>query len=115
MGLMTDLDSVDSPQQTDNSTVLQTDPVQTVNTLSSTASLLNIPSHDSNSRLCGFIIVGDNIDKNFRPSYQRQNRQTKSLHYFHAYAAKNRVDVSSLSDVRPAATLSPESFLPTQA
>ena len=62
---------------------------------------------------CGLVIVGDNIDKNFRLSYQRQDRQTKSLHYFHAYAVKNRVDVSSLSDTRPTAVITPENFLPT--
>ena len=61
------------------------------------------------------MVAGDNIDKNYRPSYQRQDRQIKSLHHFHAYAVKNRVDVSSLSDARPAAVISPESFLPTQS
>ena len=30
-------------------------------------------------------IVGDNIDKNIRPSFQRVSHQTKSLHYFHSY------------------------------
>lgn len=109
----TDLDSPDSVQQAENTT-LQTDPLQTtvyVNTNSPTTPQLSLPSCDSNSQLhpSGFTIVGDNIDKNFRPSYQRQDRQTKLLHYFHAYAAKNRVDVSSLSDTRPAAILSPES------
>jgi len=64
---------------------------------------------------CGFSIVGDNIDKNFRPSYQRQDRQTKSLHYFHAYAAKNCVDISAMSDGKPAANLTFDSFLPTQS
>jgi len=64
---------------------------------------------------CGLVIVGDNIDKNFRPSYQRQDRQTKSLHYFHTYAVKNRVDVSSLSDARPAAVITLENLLPTQS
>ena len=34
----------------------------------------------------GFKIVGDNIDKNFRPSYQRMNSQTISLHFFHSFA-----------------------------
>jgi len=75
-------------------------------------------SHDTARRgtdPVGFTIVGDNIDKNFRPSYQRQDRQTKSLHYFHSYAAKNRVDVSLLSDAKRSAVLSVESFLPTQA
>ena len=64
---------------------------------------------------CGFTIVGDNIDKNFRPSYQRQDRQTKSVHYFHAYAAKNRVDISALSDAMPPAILSADVMLPDQS
>ena len=86
-----------------------------LNVVSSPCSTLQ-PSHDTNSESgpLGFTIIGDNIDKNFRPSYQRQDRQTKSLHYFHSYAAKNRVDVSSLSDAKPSAVLSVESFLPTQ-
>jgi len=65
--------------------------------------------------LFGFTIVGDNIDKNFRPSYQRQDRQTKSVHYFHSYAAKNRVDISTLSDARPAAVLSADVILPNKS
>lgn len=69
----------------------------------------------NNQKLCGFTIVGDNIDKNFRPSYQRQDRQTKSVHYFHSYAVKNRVDVSALSDARPPAVLSADVILPTQS
>lgn len=113
----TDLDPVDfiySHQQEENNTLLQSDSTQApVNTLSSST------SHSSNTQLdlhpCGFTVVGDNIDKNFRPSYQRQDRQTKPLHYFHAYAAMNHVDVSSLSDARPPAILSAESFLPTQS
>ncbi len=47
----------------------------------------------------GFKIVGDNIDKNVRPSFQRPQYQTKSLHHFHSYAVRDRVDFSSLSDV----------------
>ena len=47
----------------------------------------------------GYKIVGDNVDKNIRPSFQRTERQTKSLHYFHACAAKDRIDFSLLSDV----------------
>ena len=64
---------------------------------------------------CGFTIVGDNMDKNFQPSYQRQDRQTKSVHYFHAYAAKNRVDISALSDAMPAAILFADVMLPDQS
>ena len=36
----------------------------------------------------GFVIVGDNIDKNVRPSFQRQNHQTESWHCFHSYAVQ---------------------------
>jgi len=59
-------------------------------------------------------IVGDNIDKNIRPSFQQLDHQTKSLHYFHTFAVIDRVDFSTLSDVTPhyvkidPATLLPE-------
>ena len=49
----------------------------------------------------GFKIVGDNIDKKFRRSFYRHNRQTISMHAFHMYAVKDRIDLSSLSDVAP--------------
>ena len=62
----------------------------------------------------GFVIVVDNVDKNFRPSHQREDRQTKSLHITHSYAVKNRVDISMLSDEPPSAVLSPELFLLTK-
>ena len=46
----------------------------------------------------GFKDVGDNIDKTIRPRHQTLDFQTRSLH-FHAYAVKDRVDCSSLSDI----------------
>eukprot|EP00731_Ephydatia_muelleri_P026207 Em0018g307a len=42
---------------------------------------------------CGFRLVGDNIDKTIGPRDMRLNNQSKSLHYFHVYAVKDRVDV----------------------
>lgn len=45
----------------------------------------------------GYKIVGDNIDKNIRASFQRIDHQTKSVHYFHIFAAKDRIDFSGLS------------------
>lgn len=57
----------------------------------------------------GFKIVGDNVDKNVRPSFQRQEHQTRSLHHFHAYAVRDRVSCSSLSD-NPKAEPSPTSI-----
>ncbi|KAL5502833.1 hypothetical protein EMCRGX_G009668 [Ephydatia muelleri] len=53
---------------------------------------------------CGFRIVGDNIDKTVRPRDMRHNHQSTSLHYFHSYAVKDRVDVSDLSPEVPLVT-----------
>ena len=64
--------------------------------------------------LNGFKIVGDNIDKNVRPSFQRSDQQTKSFHHFHACAVRDRVDFSSLSDVeRSSEKVDINSFLMT--
>lgn len=49
----------------------------------------------------GFKLVGDNIDKAVKPSYMGSDRQKQSLHYFHSYAVKDRVNSSSLSDNLP--------------
>ena len=48
-----------------------------------------------NSSWFGFKIVGDNIDKNIHPRHQTIDSRTKSLHYFHAFAALVCVDLSS--------------------
>ena len=56
---------------------------------------------ESGGNWCGFKLVGDNIDKNIRPSYQRSDLQTKSLHHFHAYAVLDRVDLSEFSNITP--------------
>ena len=50
----------------------------------------------------GFKLIGDNIDKNVHPSFQRLNYHTvQSLHYFHAYACLDRIDFSNLDDLSP--------------
>ena len=56
---------------------------------------------DRTAKWSGFKLVGDNIDKNFRRSFYRHNRQTISMHAFHTYAVKDRIDLSSLSDAPP--------------
>lgn len=43
----------------------------------------------------GFKVVGDNAIK---PRHMREDRQTKSIHYFQIYAVKDRVDLSNRSD-----------------
>lgn len=53
------------------------------------------------SNWTGFKIVGDNIDKTIKPRYMRFDRQTQSLHYFHSYAIKDRINLSDKSDVLP--------------
>lgn len=61
----------------------------------------------------GFVIVGDNMDKNVRPSFQRGDIQTESWHCFHSYAVANRVHVTHLSDTTPSVTITSDSVLPT--
>ena len=63
----------------------------------------------------GYAVIGDNIDKNVRPSYQRQDRTTQSLHYFHSYSLKNRINIFEMSDRRPSSIdISPTNILPSQ-
>ena len=49
----------------------------------------------------GFKIVGDNFDKNVKRRHQTINRQTLSLHYFHAFAVKDRINYTTLDDTAP--------------
>ena len=37
----------------------------------------------------GFKLVGDNIDKNVRHTYQRLGQETMSLHYFHHFPGES--------------------------
>ena len=48
----------------------------------------------------GYIVVGDNIDKRIVPRNMRVEHQVQSLHYFHAYAALNRVETLHLDDCK---------------
>ena len=45
------------------------------------------------------IIVGDNIDKTVHTRFMRVDKQGSSLHYFHAYAAQDRFDLTMSEDV----------------
>lgn len=42
----------------------------------------------------GYKVVFDNIDKNVQPRHERVDSKTKSLHYVHGYAKKDRIDYS---------------------
>ena len=48
-----------------------------------------------------YIIVGDNIDKNVSPRDMRVDNQTTSFHYFHSYAAHDRVDLRAYNNKLP--------------
>ena len=56
----------------------------------------------------GYKLVGDNVDKNVKPSFQRLEMRGQSLHHFHFYGVKDRVPAVFLSDVTPLRCL-PES------
>ena len=68
-------------------------------------------SSPESSQWSGFKIVVDNVDKNVRPSLQRLTHQTKSLHHFHSYAVKDRVNLSSALDASKSCLLDLSSFV----
>ena len=64
-------------------------------------------------KIYGFKIVGDNVDKNVNPTYQRPEMQRQSFHHFHAYAVRDRVCIESLSDGSPEKCVpDPDKFIP---
>ena len=58
-------------------------------------------SNENFSLLFGFKLVGDNIDKNVRPRYSRKAYSTRSMHCYHSYAVRDRVNIHGLSDAVP--------------
>ena len=60
-----------------------------------------------------FKIVGDNIDKNIKP---RDMREDRSLHYFHVYGIRDRIDLTAYGDQQPSpeiGSISTETLLPS--
>ena len=55
----------------------------------------------------GVKIVGDNIDKTVKTRYMRVDQQGRSLHYFHAYATRDRFDLS-MPEVAPSVPDNPD-------
>lgn len=84
--------------------------------LNTTGTTVAIPTATDNINIWnGYKLVGDNVDKNVRASFQRIGYTTQSLHYFHAYAVLDRVDFSGLSDAAPSPSIvDPLSFLPSK-
>jgi len=70
----------------------------------------------SETDICvGYRFIGDNVDKNVKPTYQRHEHRTQSLHHFHSYAVKDRSNSTLLSDVPPNFIIpDPQMFLPSQ-
>ena len=42
-------------------------------------------------------IIGDNIDKHVKPRDMRLDHQSQSVNYFHAYAVRDRINLTSFS------------------
>ena len=59
----------------------------------------------------GYKFVGDNVDKNIKPSYQRHEIRGQSLHHFQGYAVRDRLDLSHLSNQRPSFSMPDPSIL----
>ena len=57
----------------------------------------DIPQKNSKS----YKEVGDNLDKNIKPNFQRISHQTKSVYYFHTFAVRDQIDFSDLSESVP--------------
>jgi len=63
-----------------------------------------------------FRIVGDNWDLEVKARYHTKSQNNKSLHYFHAYAVKDRVAAQGLDNKRPQKIIDEiemREFLPT--
>ncbi len=57
--------------------------------------------HPITPHLQTYRLVGDNIDKNVKPRNMTSDHQTRSLHYFHTYAVRDRIDLSKFSSDLP--------------
>lgn len=62
----------------------------------------------------GYKIVGDNLDKDVKPRYKRIDKQTNSLHFFHYYAVRDRVNLQGISDYPNPHLYTPISELPLE-
>ena len=67
---------------------------------------------------CTYIVVGDNLDKTISPRYMRSDHQRQSIHYFHMYAALDRINAVDLPTDHPLGDISItplSAFLPSPA
>ena len=76
---------------------------------------LSMPPLQSRARST-YILVGDNIDKTISARHMTMEHQSQSLHYFHFYAAQDRIDFLHLDNASPignVADLPLSTFLPS--
>uniref|UniRef100_A0A1X7THQ5 DUF6589 domain-containing protein n=1 Tax=Amphimedon queenslandica TaxID=400682 RepID=A0A1X7THQ5_AMPQE len=66
---------------------------------------------DSEPLCTSFKIVGDNVDKNVTPRYMRSDIRTKSLHYYHSFAVKSRINVDDLPSQKPDSCLPSPTYI----
>ena len=71
----------------------------------STSSEMDVESFLGPQFLLTYRIVGDNIDKTIKPRHMTSEHQTQSLHYFNAYAVRDRIDLPSFSSNPPTVRL----------
>ena len=69
-------------------------------------SFLGPEHHPCNPSLLMYLLVGDNIDKTMKPRNMTGEHQTRSLHYFHVYALRDRIDLSDFSSEVPTPDIS---------
>lgn len=93
----------DKPQN-DSSSTSQSSPTPSDFAFASSESSVDIdaflgpPSSQYPPAFKSFKLVGDNIDKEVRPRDMHSDHQTRSLHYFHTYAVRDRIDMAGISD-----------------
>jgi len=69
------------------------------------------PDQNAENEIPSTPVTDTDVSTNLCP-HQRQDRKTKSVHYFHAYATKNHADISALSDARQTANLAADIMIP---
>lgn len=70
---------------------------------------------EEGSKWSGFKLIGDNVDKCFKASFQRVDRGNHSIHYFNSYALLDRIDFSGLSNDAKSGEIDVHELLPNIA
>ena len=77
-----------------------------ISSCSSSSSVTNAEEGDVNHPtapstlqvVSSFKVVGDNLDKSLRPRHETMEHHSKSLHFFHMFAVKDRCNTFGLAD-----------------